>query len=149
MIARCFLPVPIDIYDVIHSPTRSITNYKKMIFGIPSWNSHPIQDDWKDFLPDISEVNFAKKKIALYGLGDQIIYSENFLDEMGVMYDWLITRNVEVVGFWPADGYYFRRSLALRHGKFVGLALDEDQQSNLTSIRVDAWVKNLKIEFGV
>jgi flavodoxin I len=149
MIAGRFLPVPIDIYDVIQSPSRSITNYKKMIFGVPSWNSHPIHDDWKDFLPDITEVNFGKKKIALYGLGDQLIYSENFLDEMGIMYDWLVARNAEIVGFWPSNGYHFRRSLALRHGRFVGLALDEDQQSNLTSIRVETWVKNLKKEFDV
>jgi flavodoxin I len=149
MIASNFSPVPIDIFDVIQSPANLILKYKKLIFGVPSWNSHPNHDDWKDFLPNISGLSFRNKKIALYGLGDQLTYSENFVDEMGTLYDWLIERNAEIIGFWPTEGYRFRRSLALRNGKFVGLAIDEDQQSELTSSRVFEWVKNLKQEFNI
>jgi len=53
------------------------------------------------------------------------------------------------VGYWPADGYDFTESKALRDGKFVGLALDEDNQSDLTDERIKAWVAQLKPEFGL
>ena len=35
-------------------------------------------------------------------------------------------------GFWSTDGYDFNESKALNNGKFVGLALDEDNQFDLT-----------------
>jgi flavodoxin I len=149
MIAKHFWPIEVDIYDIMESPVGYLLNYKKLIFGIPSWNIHPIHDDWKDFLPNISELNFRNTKVALYGLGDQITYSDNFVDEMGRLYDWLIARNAQIIGLWPAEGYLCRRSAALRHGRFVGLALDEDQQSELTASRVEKWVHNLKKEFDV
>ncbi len=149
MIAECFTPYTVDIYDVINSPVNEIKKYNKLIFGIPSWSAHPAYDDWNDFLPKISQLNFCNIKIALYGLGDQVAYSENFVDAMGLMYDWLIVRDAKIVGSWPTDGYHFRRSAAIRHGKFVGLALDEDKQFKLTYSRVEKWVRNLKDEFGI
>jgi flavodoxin I len=147
MIAGYFLPYNIDLYDILLTPSELVSNYKKLIFGVPSWSTHLNHNDWKDFLPGISELSFHNSKVALYGLGDQVTYSENFVDGMGNLYDWLIAREAEVVGFWPADGYQFRRSAAIRQGKFVGLALDEDRQCTLTSARVQKWVNNLKKEF--
>jgi flavodoxin I len=149
MIAGHFKPFELDIFDVIQTPADLVLKYKRLIFGVPSWNSHPFQNDWKDFLPGISELNFRNIKVALYGLGDQVTYAENFVDEMGIMYDWLIAREAEIIGFWPTDGYSFKRSAALRQGMFVGLALDEDTQYGLTSSRVGKWVKNLKKEFDL
>ncbi len=48
------------------------------------------------------------------------------------------------VGYWSTDGYEFTDSKALRDGKFVGLALDEANQSDLTQERIKAWVAQLK-----
>jgi flavodoxin I len=46
-------------------------------------------------------------------------------------------------------GYDFNKSKALRDDKFIGLALDEDNQSDLTDSRIKQWVTQLKKEFGV
>ena len=53
------------------------------------------------------------------------------------------------VGYWSTDGYEFTESKAIRDGKLVGLALDEDNQSDLTEERIKTWVAQLKQEFGV
>ena len=53
------------------------------------------------------------------------------------------------VGYWPTEGYDHTESKAERNGKFVGLALDEDNQPELTDDRIKAWVTQLKSEFGV
>jgi flavodoxin I len=37
----------------------------------------------------------------------------------------------------------------VKNGKFVGLALDEDNQSDLTDERIKAWVTALKKEFAL
>lgn len=55
----------------------------------------------------------------------------------------------ETVGQWPTDGYDFDESKAVKHGKFVGLALDEENQSDLTRSRIKTWVSQLKPIFGV
>ena len=55
----------------------------------------------------------------------------------------------ETVGYWSTDGYEFTESKAIRDGKLVGLALDEDNQSDLTEERIKTWVAQLKQEFGV
>ena len=55
----------------------------------------------------------------------------------------------KTVGYTSMEGYYFENSKALRDGKFVGLALDDDNQSDLTDKRVKDWVAQLKTEFGV
>jgi len=53
------------------------------------------------------------------------------------------------VGLWPNEGYEFDDSAALVGDKFLGLSLDEDNQSDLTPQRVEAWVSQLKEEFGL
>jgi hypothetical protein len=55
----------------------------------------------------------------------------------------------KTVGYWPTDGYDFSESKAVRDGKFVGLAIDEDNQSELTDSRVKSWVSQLKRDFGL
>ncbi len=53
------------------------------------------------------------------------------------------------MGQWPTEGYDFDASKAVKNGQFVGLALDEDNQSELTESRITTWVAQLKIAFGV
>jgi flavodoxin I len=149
MIAKSFLPTKVCIHDILEEKSISVVEYTYLIFGIPSWNKHHLQDDWFYFLPKLTDIDFSTKTIALYGLGDQMKYPENFLEGMARIYDWFIERNVKIVGDWPVTGYRFRKSQAVRNGKFVGLALDEDTQYNLTLPRVKIWVKNLKKEFEI
>jgi flavodoxin I len=53
------------------------------------------------------------------------------------------------VGFWSTDGYEHSDSKAIKNGKFVGLAIDEDNQSELTDERIKKWVAQIKPEFGL
>lgn len=53
------------------------------------------------------------------------------------------------MGYWPTDGYDFNDSKAVRNGKFVGLAIDEDNQADLTESRVENWSTQVKSEFGL
>ena len=49
-----------------------------------------------------------------------------------------------IVGHWPTEGYHFEASKGLADDKhFLGLAIDEDRQPELTNERVDKWVKQI------
>ncbi|MDU1271599.1 MAG: flavodoxin [Escherichia coli] len=52
-----------------------------------------------------------------------------------------------IVGHWPTAGYHFEASKGLADDDhFVGLAIDEDRQPELTAERVEKWVKQISEE---
>lgn len=136
--------VELNNIDIVEK--KDIEKYDYLIFGTSTWGVGDMQDDWEDFIEVLSEVDFNKKKVALFGVGDQVNYAESFVDGMGVIYD-VIYENVDVVGSWPLDGYTFKESAAVKNGKFVGLALDKENQQDLTDERLKQWVEILKKEF--
>lgn len=71
------------------------------------------------------------------------------MDALGILEEKISEQGGTTVGYWSKDGYDFNESKALRDGKFVGLALDEDNQSDLTEERIKAWVTQLKKEFSL
>jgi flavodoxin I len=82
-------------------------------------------------------------------LGDQDKYPDEFVDAMGILYEFFKARGANVVGAWPADDYDFISSKALVDGQFVGLVLDQENQKALTETRLDAWLKQISPEFGL
>ena len=137
-----------DIFDVAFAKPTDLNKYDNLIFGISTWGSADLQEDWMEFLSGLDSFIHNGKKIALYGLGDQHTYSDTFADGMGILYEWLIARNCHIVGHWPVDGYNFKNSKALKNGKFVGLVIDEDVQFKYSSSRVKKWVEILRNEFS-
>lgn len=87
--------------------------------------------------------------MAIFGVGDQYGYPDNFLDAVGILGDKLIERGAELVGAWDTDGYEFSESLALRDGRFMGLGIDETNQSRMTTERVNHWLAQIAEEFAL
>lgn len=126
---------------------EDLEKFDYLIFGTSSWGIGDMQDDWEDFAGILEETDLSKKKVALYGMGDQVNYPDSFADGMGAIYD-LIYDRVEIVGSWPLDGYSFNESAAVKNGKFVGLPLDKENQNELTDERLAKWVEMLRKEFS-
>ncbi|RDL43886.1 flavodoxin [Marinomonas piezotolerans] len=125
--------------------------YDFLILGIPTWDFGGIQSDWEDAGDALTELNLSGKTIALYGLGDQFGYGDYFVDAMGWLYEQLRPTGAKLIGLWPTKGYDFEASLAANKDKseFVGLAIDEDQQFDLTDQRVEQWVLQLYAELAL
>ena len=68
---------------------------------------------------------------------------------MGILAEKISSLGGTTVGQWPTSGYEFNESKAVQNGKFVGLALDEDNQPELTESRISNWVSQVKMAFGV
>jgi flavodoxin I len=139
----------LDVADVINvedATAADLARYPYLVLGTPTWGIGDMQDDWEDFLEELASADLGRKKVALFGLGDQDTYPESFADGMGVLYDW-IRDKVKVVGAWPLSGYHFNASDAVREGKFVGLVLDQENQAGLTDKRLGKWVEVLRKEF--
>ena len=104
-----------------------------------------MQDDWYDGIKVFKEANLNGKKIALFGLGDSSSFSDTFCDAIGLIYKDLQGKGAEFVGAVSTDGYTFDSSISVEGDKFVGLALDEVNESYKTDERIDAWVSSLNL----
>ncbi|WHL24800.1 MAG: flavodoxin FldA [Candidatus Blochmannia vicinus] len=139
-----------DVFDIAVSSKEDIENYDKLLFGIPTWYYGEPQCDWDDFLPVLRNIDFSGKKVAIFGCGDQEDYSEYFCDAMSILYDITLKNGAVVIGSWPASGYHFNTSKSLMStDKFVGLAIDEDRQPEMTEIRVRHWVNQICDEMKI
>lgn len=135
-----------DVHNIDAAEKKEIEQYKYLILGTSTWGLGDLQDDWEDFADEFKEADLSKKKVALFGLGDQEVYADSFVNGMGYLYD-LIAKKTTVVGSWPAKGYRHINSLAIREGDFVGLAIDYDNDKGKVEKQVQDWVRILKKEF--
>lgn len=140
----------VTLQDISQTEPSDFADYQYIIIACPTWNVGELQSDWESFYDDqLDNIDFSGKKVAYFGEGDQNGYPDTFQDAMGILEEKISELGGETVGYWSTEGYEFSDSKALRDGKFVGLALDEDNQSELTEERIKTWVAQLKTEFGL
>jgi flavodoxin I len=146
-----------EALNVNKATPELLAGYSHLILGtstlgggqLPGLSTDCMGGGWEEFLPQLKEVDFSGKTVALYGLGDQDKYPDEFVDAMGEIYHFVVARGAKVVGGWPADGYDFISSKALLNDEFVGLVLDQENQKSLTDARVDEWLKQIAPDFGL
>lgn len=146
-----------DALNVNKATPDLVARYPYLIFGtstlgggqLPGLSTDCMGGGWEEFLPQLKEVDFTGKTVALFGLGNQDKYPDEFVDAMGILYEFVSERGAKVVGFWPADDYDFISSKALVNDEFVGLVLDQENQKLLTDARLEAWLKQIASELGL
>jgi len=136
-----YSPVLKDIADV---SSEELLEPDILILGCPTWSIGELQDDWDTFFPQISKLDLTGKTVAFFGQGDAEGYPDTFVDALGILYDEFAKTGCTVIGEVSTEGYTFDDSQALRNGVFVGLPLDEDNESDKTDKRIEARVNSLK-----
>ncbi|MEX0270990.1 flavodoxin FldA [Leptolyngbyaceae cyanobacterium UHCC 1019] len=139
----------VTLHNVMSAEPSDFEDYQYIIVGCPTWDIGELQSDWEGLYEDLDKVNFTGKKVAYFGPGDQFGYADNFLDAIGILEEKISGLGGKTVGHWSTEGYDFTESKAVKNGKFIGLALDETNQSELTVERVQTWVAQLKSEFSL
>lgn len=134
----------IEVFDLAGTKVDKINDYDKVILGGSTWGDGELNDDWEDAWGDFCKLDLSNKTIALFGLGDQESYSDEFCSAMGLIYEHISQTNAKIVGFTSTEGYYHDGSKAQIEDKFVGLVIDEDNQSDLTQERIENWVNEIK-----
>lgn len=139
----------VEIFDVEDVGLDALEYFDNIIFAIPTWDYGEVQTDWQDVWEEVDEVDFSDKNVAFVGMGDQYGYGEWFQDAMGMLHDKVVARGATIIGHWPVTGYEFDASKALTGDKqfFVGLALDEDCQPELTEQRLRDWCEIIREGF--
>jgi flavodoxin I len=138
----------VELHNVESASVADLANYQNVIFGVSTWGIGDLQDDFQDFIGDLGDADLSGKVVALYGLGDSSSYPDSFVDGMGEIYEAVDGNGCTIVGAVSAEGYDFEASRACEDGEFVGLALDEDNESDQHEARVDAWLEAIKEKFN-
>lgn len=134
--------------SIADTSADELSGYSALIFGASTWGVGDMQDDWDDNLSMVTSVDFSGKKVAIFGLGDQKGYPDTFVDAIGVLANIVRKGGGTVVGQVSTDGYEFDESQAVEGDVFLGLPLDEDNESDRTDERIEAWTATLKNELG-
>lgn len=152
LIAKTFNELEADLvtmFDVAAGSVKEMERFDYLILGSPTELIGELQEDWSNVLDDLDEVDLNGKQVAIFGLGDQYVYSDSFQDAIGILGEKVRELGARLVGFWSTEGFEFDESRGVEDDKFMGLPLDEDNQSELTENRIKSWVNQLKGEFGL
>lgn len=144
-------PDTVELHDISSTGVEKLNDFQKLIVGCPTWNVGELQDDWKEGFEKLDAVDLTGKKIAIFGVGDQVGYADNFQDAIGILGIKFMERGGELCCFTDSeDGTYeFTGSVGVWDGFFLGLAVDEDNQSDQSEDRIKQWaplvVKELEL----
>ncbi len=135
--------------DAMKASAEDVLAYDHLILGTPTVGIGELPADWETLMQKLDAADLSGRTVAVFGLGDQFCYADSYADAMGELADFFAERGARVVGSWPTDDYEHSSSLAVRDGRFVGLALDEDNQPDRTVTRLKAWLNRIAPEFGL
>ena len=151
-IAAYFKNDSIDVFTISQVDINKLPDYDFIIIGGSTIGADNWEDvhtsKWYAFFEALKGINLTGKKVAIYGLGDQILYPEHYVDGMAIIRDEFSAAGAEIIGAWPAEGYEHTESKSQEGDQFIGLALDDDQQPELSNERIDKWIAKLKAEVG-
>lgn len=151
-IAQRFSDIECKRVNILDLEKKMLGDYDNWIIGGSTVGAHVWRDvddsnKWFELFRMLDEIDLTKKTVAFFGLGDQILYPGHFVDHMGILQEEFESRKANIVGKWPVEGYNFRESDGLGTKYFFGLALDEDNQPELTDERIDQWVQMIRKDF--
>lgn len=142
---------PFEIDDAQGSIAAKFAEYDALVVGTPTWNTGADSErsgtGWDEvYYGEMQDLKLEGKNVAVFGLGDQISYAENYADASGELHDVFQNLGCNLMGYTSQDGYEHEASKAIRGDKFCGLLCDEINQDDLSEERVQNWIAQLKEE---
>merc|ERR1712087_676568 len=119
----------LEAVDIADCTTEAIAAFDGIIVGAPTWHTGADTERsgtaWDDFIyADLTSIDLAGKPVAVFGLGDQGGYGDNFCDAMDEIATCFKGQGAKIVGSWSTDGYDHTDSKSIDGDKFVGLACE-------------------------
>ncbi len=147
-IKSAFGNTSIDVIPAEDAWKKDFEEFDNIIVGVSTWFDGELPSYWDEVKPELEALDMKGKKVAIFGLGDQKKYPENFIDGVGLMAETFENVGATIVGLTSTEGYNFESSRAKRGDKFLGLAIDFENQHDKNDERIKEWVKQLEEEFN-
>ena len=148
-IYNLFDPETIDISDVVSFDVNNLGKYELMILGhstigAEDWQEAKADNEWNAFFRRLEGIGKTNIIAASFGLGDQVLYPDHFVDSLGIYKEEMDNMNIPTIGSWPTAGYKYTDSDGEKDGAFFGLALDVDNEPELSQERMEKWTSEIK-----
>ncbi len=127
---------------------EQMLNYDVLFIGSSTWGQGDVHHEWVDPQLEIESdgIDFSGKTVALFGAGDCVKHGEHFCSALGKLYKTFKNAGANVVGFVDKDDYKYEYSLAQMEDKLCGLAIDQHNEEDKTTSRIENWIKSLKTQ---
>lgn len=133
------------LYDVGKADAAKLNDYEVLLLGSSTQGYGDLQYDWDEFIGKLESASLSGKKVAVFGLGDSASYSDTFCDAIGILAQAAQKAGATLIGNKvDTTDYSYDESTAVVDGYFCGLPLDEDNESDKTAARMDAWIAQLQ-----
>jgi flavodoxin I len=128
---------PFDVETLEGSVKDFFEKYDSLIVGTPTWNTGADLErsgtGWDEiYYSTMQEMNLQGKRVAVFGLGDQESYAENYADATGELHDVFQNLGCKMMGYTSQEGYEHEDSKAIRGDLFCGLLCDMVNQEELS-----------------
>jgi flavodoxin I len=143
-VARMMQQIAPDLIEEIkcvqYAEAEELQACDLLVLGGATWGDGELTDDWQIFWPKMDQIDFSGKFVSLFGLGDAFGYPAHFVSSMRMIYDKVIERGGTVIADeFPREDFEFEHSESLVNDKFIGLVIDEINQSEFTEQRIQVW----------
>lgn len=137
----------VDMFYIRDIEPAQFLNYRTLILvsstlGKEAWNNDE-NDEWAAFMPGMQKLALNERQVALVGLGNHVLYPNNFVDGLRDMAELIEETGGILIGKTDPENYTFNMSKAIQEGVFVGLPLDEDNEPDKTDRRIEKWLSFL------
>lgn len=139
----------VTLADIAKTDMAALKGHEILLIGSSTWNWGDLQDDWDVALPKFAALDLTGKKLAFFGCGDQYGYPDTFGDALATLWEAAEQSGATLCGKMPLAGYDCSESRAALDGEWIGLLLDEDNESERTPERISAWLNKLLPELGL
>lgn len=133
-----------DVHNVTTMTPAEVEKNDVLILGSSTWGCGDLQDDWYDGIEQLKKANLTDKQVALFSCGDADCYGDTFCEAMARIHEAIADSRCSFIGKTSTDGYNFTGSEAVTDGYFIGLAIDDINESHLTADRIASWAEQLK-----
>lgn len=137
----------VKLIPIENAWSKEFEKYDNLIIGTSTWFDGELPTYWDELVPQLATLHLKDRKVAIFGLGDQVNYPDNFADGIGILAEAFTACGAKLVGLTSPDGYKFERSRALKDGHLLGLVIDVENQPDKTAKRIKDWVMQLEKEF--
>ena len=117
-----------SIIDIGDAKESEIAECDSLIVGAPTWHTGADSERsgtaWDEWLYNtLPNLDVGSKNVAIFGVGDQQSYCDNFCDAAGELYDLFSAKGCKVFGMTSQEGYDHVESKAVVDGKFCGYVI--------------------------
>lgn len=129
---------------------EQIVAFDVVLFGVSTWDIGELQPDFIEPVEKMAELDWSDVLVGFFGCGDGVGYADTFVDAFGIIWEKLEPKGAFLIGPWPVEGYVFddSRSLCENRTRFLGLALDNDNEDDLTPDRIKGWTALIREELA-